>query len=160
MYLLYLLVCYKSISTTFLHSHISIYKFPIHSRCTHCKYRAKTGNNISEFTHSNWITKSYYSSPKHKSLLPKYLIHFSHFCIPLLCTGLGEMISLEYQLVTGFFGLELGVQISLTSIFDSYQALKLLNMLGPFFLFPEKDTATKFKNKQLISCQAVYLLKE
>ena len=33
--------------------------------CTN--YRAKTGNNVSEFTHSNWITQSYYSSPKHKS---------------------------------------------------------------------------------------------
>ena len=78
--------------------------------------------------------------------------------VPLLCTGLGEMISLEFQLVTGFFGLELGVQISLTSIFNSYQALKLLNRPGPFFMFPEKDTVTKFKYKQLISCQAVYLL--
>ena len=26
----------------------------------------KTGNNVSEFTHTNWITLSYYSSPKHK----------------------------------------------------------------------------------------------
>ena len=43
-------------------------------------YRAKTGNNVSEFMHSNWIMLSYYSSLKHKSLLPKYLIHFSHFC--------------------------------------------------------------------------------
>ena len=32
-------------------------------------YRAKTGNNVSKFTHSNWMTKSYYSSPKHKSQL-------------------------------------------------------------------------------------------
>ena len=40
----------------------------------------KTGNDVSEFTHSNWITLSYYSSPKHKSVIPKYLIPFSHFC--------------------------------------------------------------------------------
>ena len=44
------------------------------------EYRAKTGNNVSEFTHLFWIMPSYYSSPKHKSLLPKYLIHFSYFC--------------------------------------------------------------------------------
>ena len=30
------------------------------------KYGANIGNNVSEFTHSNWITLSYYSSPKHK----------------------------------------------------------------------------------------------
>ena len=47
--------------------------------CT--KYRIKTRNNINEFTQSNWITLSYYSSPKHKSLLPRYLIHFYNFCI-------------------------------------------------------------------------------
>ena len=40
----------------------------------------KTGNDVSEFTHSSWITWSYHSSPKHKSLIPKYLIHFSYFC--------------------------------------------------------------------------------
>ena len=34
--------------------------------CTN--YRAKIDNNVSEFTHSNWMTKSYYSGPKHKSL--------------------------------------------------------------------------------------------
>ena len=33
------------------------------------KYRVKIGNNVSEFTHSNWMTKYYYSSPKHKSRL-------------------------------------------------------------------------------------------
>ena len=33
------------------------------------KYRAKIGNNVSEFMHSNWMTKSYYSGPKHKSQL-------------------------------------------------------------------------------------------
>ena len=48
------------------------------TRCTSHEY--KTGNDVSEFTHSNWITLSYYSSPKHKSLIPKYLIHFFHFC--------------------------------------------------------------------------------
>ena len=30
------------------------------------KYRAKIGYNVIEFTHSNWMTKSYYSIPKHK----------------------------------------------------------------------------------------------
>ena len=47
--------------------------------CPNYGYRAKTGNTVSEFTHSNWIVPSYYLSPKYKSLLPKYLIHFSHF---------------------------------------------------------------------------------
>ena len=52
-----------------------------HLQLTLCmNYQAKTGNNVSEFTHSNWTTLSYYSSPKHKNLIPKYLIHFSHFC--------------------------------------------------------------------------------
>ena len=37
-------------------------------------YRAKFGNNVSEFTYSNWITQSYYSSPLHR-----YLIHFSDY---------------------------------------------------------------------------------
>ena len=46
--------------------------------CTN--YRAKTDNNVSVFTHSNWITQSYYSSPKYKSPLHRYLIHFSDFC--------------------------------------------------------------------------------
>ena len=27
--------------------------------CPICNFRAKTGNNVSEFTHLNWITKSY-----------------------------------------------------------------------------------------------------
>ena len=40
----------------------------------------KTGNDVSEVTHSNWIMPSYYSSAKHKSLIPRYLIHF-HFYI-------------------------------------------------------------------------------
>ena len=35
--------------------------------CPIYKYRAKTGNNVSEFRHSNWMTKSYYSDPEHKS---------------------------------------------------------------------------------------------
>ena len=43
--------------------------------CTN--YRAKTSNNVSEFTHSYWITLTYYSSPKHKSLIPRYLIYIS-----------------------------------------------------------------------------------
>ena len=30
------------------------------------QFQAKTGNNVSEFMHSNWIMPSYYSSPKHK----------------------------------------------------------------------------------------------
>ena len=42
-------------------------------------YIAKTSNIHSKFTHSNWITLSCYSSPKHKSLLPKYLFHFSNY---------------------------------------------------------------------------------
>ena len=42
-------------------------------------YRAKTGNNVSEFMHSNWITQSYYSNPKGKSPLHRYLIHFFDF---------------------------------------------------------------------------------
>ena len=36
------------------------------------EYRVKIGNIISKFTHSNWITLSYYSSPKHKSLLHRF----------------------------------------------------------------------------------------
>ena len=51
--------------------------FPL-TWCTSHEY--KTGNDVSEFKHSNWITLSYHSSPIHKSLIPKYLIHFSHFC--------------------------------------------------------------------------------
>ena len=38
------------------------------SRYNH-KYRVKIGNNVSEFMHSNRMTKSYYSEPKNKSLL-------------------------------------------------------------------------------------------
>ena len=33
-------------------------------------YSVKSDNNVSKFTHSNWITLSYYSSPKHKILIP------------------------------------------------------------------------------------------
>ena len=62
--------CYLIISNTCI-------MFPL-TQCTIHEY--KTGNDVSEFTHSNWITLSYYSSPKHKSLIPKYSIHFSHFC--------------------------------------------------------------------------------
>ena len=76
-------------STTCLHSHISIYSqlmmifnvsnYMYHLKLTLCmNYRAKTGNNVSKFMHS--IMLSYYSIPKHKSLILKYLIHFSHFC--------------------------------------------------------------------------------
>ena len=32
------------------------------------------------FRLSNWIMPSYYSSPKHKSLIPRYLIHSFDFC--------------------------------------------------------------------------------
>ena len=32
------------------------------------QFQAKTGSNVSQFTHSNWITVSYYLCPKHKSL--------------------------------------------------------------------------------------------
>ena len=49
--------------------------------CTN--YRAKTGNNVSEFTHSNCIMPSYYSSPKYKSLFHKYLIIMSNKLSPL-----------------------------------------------------------------------------
>ena len=41
----------------------------------------KTGNDAIEFIHSNWITLSYYSSNKHKSLLHRYLMHLSDFSI-------------------------------------------------------------------------------
>ena len=34
--------------------------------CPIYQFQAKTFNNVSEFTHSNWITLSYYSSHKHK----------------------------------------------------------------------------------------------
>ena len=44
------------------------------------KYRAKTGNNLSKFVHSTWLTMSYYLSPKHESLIPRSLIHSFHFC--------------------------------------------------------------------------------
>ena len=30
------------------------------------QFQAKTCNTVSEFTHSNWITLSYYSIPEHK----------------------------------------------------------------------------------------------
>ena len=34
--------------------------------CPIYQFWAKTSKNVSEFMHSNWITSSYYSSPKHK----------------------------------------------------------------------------------------------
>ena len=38
-----------------------------HIQLTLCmNYRAKTGNTVSEFIHSNWIMLFNYSSPKHK----------------------------------------------------------------------------------------------
>ena len=43
------------------------------SLTTGTNYRAKIGNKVSKFMYSNWITQSYYSHPKHKSLIPKYL---------------------------------------------------------------------------------------
>ena len=54
-------------SMTCLHSYISIYSkicimFPL-TLCTIHEY--KTGNDVSELTHSNFIALSYYSSPKH-----------------------------------------------------------------------------------------------
>ena len=56
-----------SMHPTGMHScfmyHISTTLFPNY------EYRAKTGNNVSEFMHSNWMIKSYYSSLKYKSLL-------------------------------------------------------------------------------------------
>ena len=79
-------------STTRLHSYIPIYSklmlfnyfkymYHISTDSMHTIHEYKTGNDVSEFTHSNWITLSYYSSPKHKNLIPKYSIHFSHFCV-------------------------------------------------------------------------------
>ena len=47
---------------------------------TLCKiHEYKTGNDVSKFMHSNWITLSYYSSPTHKSLIPniQYTSHTS-----------------------------------------------------------------------------------
>ena len=54
-----------------MHDHIIV---TVLTLCTIHEY--KTGNDVSEFMHSNWITLSYYSSPTHKSLIPKYSIHF------------------------------------------------------------------------------------
>ena len=77
------------------------------------------------------------------------------------CTGLEGLISLEFQFVTGFFGLEKGRQISLTSYFNSYQALKLLNRMGPFLLFPRKDTATNLRiNNSFLVKLFIYLRNE
>ena len=53
--------------------------FPIYSTYV-ANTEPKIGNNVSEFMHSDWITQSYYSIPKHKSPLHRYLINFSDFC--------------------------------------------------------------------------------
>ena len=66
-------------SMTYLHSYIPIYsnlilfndyndskiciRFPLTLGTIH---EYKNGNDVNEFMHSNWITLSYYSSPKHK----------------------------------------------------------------------------------------------
>ena len=47
--------CYLIVSNTWI-------TFPM-TQCTIHEYKA--GNDVSEFTHSNCITLSYYSSPKH-----------------------------------------------------------------------------------------------
>ena len=47
-------------------------KHMIHFLVSMYKLQWKTGNNASEFTYSNWITQSYYSSPKHRSPLHRY----------------------------------------------------------------------------------------
>ena len=72
-------------SMTCLHSYIPIYsnlilfndlKYMYHVSADWCtSHEHKTGNDVSKFMHSNWITLSYHSSPKHKSLIPKYSIH-------------------------------------------------------------------------------------
>ena len=43
------------------------------------QFQAKTGNNVSEFMYLNWIMLSLLFKSI-KSLLPEYLIYFSHFC--------------------------------------------------------------------------------
>ena len=65
-------------SPQLVYTHVSIYsnlilfnnsKYMYHVWMTLCpiyQFWAKTSNNVSEFTHSNWIMPSYYSSPKHK----------------------------------------------------------------------------------------------
>ena len=45
------------------------YKYMYHVWMTLCpiyQFQAETGNNVSEFLYSNWITPSYYLSSKHK----------------------------------------------------------------------------------------------
>ena len=39
---------------------------PKHDSRHNSPIQSKTGNNVSEIMHSNWMTKSYYSSPKHR----------------------------------------------------------------------------------------------
>ena len=85
-----LFIWYWWMSMTCLHSHY--YNLILFNDSNDSKYVSPSidslyeilsqdnGNNISEFMQSNCIMVSYYSSPKHKSLIPKYLIHFSHFC--------------------------------------------------------------------------------
>ena len=51
--------CYLMVSNTYITFLLT--------QCTIHQY--KTDNDVSEFTHSNWITLSYYSSPTHKILI-------------------------------------------------------------------------------------------
>ena len=48
------------------------------TQCTIHEY--KTGNNVSEFTHSNWITLSYYSSPNTRVWFLTIWYNPFHFC--------------------------------------------------------------------------------
>ena len=70
-----------NVNDLFTLTHFHLFQLDINSKytyndsltqCTISEY--KTGNNVSKFTYSNCITLSYYSSPKHKSLIPKCLI--------------------------------------------------------------------------------------
>ena len=42
--------------------------------CPIYQFRAKTGNNVSEFMYSIWMTKSYYSSPKYRICFNRFTI--------------------------------------------------------------------------------------
>ena len=69
----------KSLDLLFYNHFISLDPNMYYISLTPCtKYRAMTSNNVIKFMHSNWITQSYYSSPKLSSLIPGYFIHFSH----------------------------------------------------------------------------------
>ena len=46
----------------------------------HVQIRAKIGNNVSEFTHSNWVINLIIQVLNIKSPLPRYLIQSFHFC--------------------------------------------------------------------------------